>query len=163
MPDETPRVTPCLWFDGKAEEAVAFYTSLIPQSHIDSVIRYTSEMPGGSPGQVMVVEFTLGGVKYMALNGGPAFSFTPAVSFVVNCDSQGELDRIWGALVDEGKPMQCGWLTDRYGLAWQIVPRSIARMMKSDDPEQRNRVMNALMPMVKIDMAALQRAYDGGA
>lgn len=155
------KIVPCLWFDGEAEEAVNLYTSLIPDSRIDRVVPYTSDMPGGKAGDAMVVEFTLGGSQYMALNGGPHYEFTPAVSLVVNCDSQQELDRIWGVLVDGGNPLQCGWLTDRYGVTWQVVPRSIADMMRNGDPSQRERVMQALMPMVKIDMGALQRAFDG--
>lgn len=155
------RIVPCLWFHRQAEEAAHLYTSLIPDSHIDRVIRFSSDMPGGKAGDVMVVEFTLGGAPCMALNGGPAFDFTPAVSLVVNCEGQQEIDRIWGVLVDGGKPMQCGWLTDRYGVTWQVVPRAIADMMRAGDERQRERVMQALMPMVKIDMDALQRAFDG--
>lgn len=148
------KITPCLWFDGKAEEAASFYISLLPDSRIETVVRG----PGGKP---MVVEFTLGGQPYLALNGEPHCQFSPAVSFIVNCDSQAEIDRLWAALLDGGRPMQCGWITDRYGLSWQIVPRALARMMKDADPTKSQRVFAAMMPMVKLDLGALEAAYDG--
>src|SRR3546814_3291695 len=115
------KITPCLWFDGKAEEAARYYTSLLPDSRIDAILPYSVETPGGKPGDVMSVEFTLAGQSYMALNGGPYFQFTPAISFFVDCADQAEVDRLWDALSDGGSTMQCGWLTDRYGVSWQIV------------------------------------------
>ena len=124
------KITTCLWFDGKAEEAARFYVSLLPDSRIDTVMPYMMEMPGGKPGDTMLVTFTLAGLSYMALNGGPHFQFSPAVSFIVNCADQAEVDRLWNTLLDGGSPMQCGWLTDRYGVSWQIVPTVLGEMMK---------------------------------
>ncbi|MFN3867789.1 MAG: VOC family protein [Hyphomicrobiaceae bacterium] len=148
------KITPCLWFDGKAEEAANFYVSLLPESRVETVVP-------GPGGKAMVVEFTLAGQPYLALNGGPYYQFSPAVSFIVNCDTQAEIDRLWAALLDGGTPMQCGWITDRYGMTWQIVPRAIAGMMKDPDREKSQRVMAAMMPMVKIDLGVLQAAYEG--
>src|SRR4051794_4388960 len=121
------KIAPCLWFDGKAEEAANYYVSLLPASRVDTVLRYAAETPGGSPGQVMSVEFTLAGSRYMALNGGPYFQFTPAISFFVSCADQAEVDRLWSALSDGGAPQRCGWITDRYGVSWQIVPEALGR------------------------------------
>src|SRR3546814_16746987 len=116
------KITPSLWFDGKAEEAARYYVSLLPDSRIDAILPYSVETPGGKPGDVMSVEFTLAGQSYMALNGGPYFQFTPAISFFVDCADQAEVDRHWAAHSDGGSTMQCGWLTDRYGVSWQLVP-----------------------------------------
>lgn len=155
------KIIPCLWFDGKAEEAANFYVSLLPDSHIDAVLPYTVETPGGKPGDVMSVEFTLAGLRYMALNGGPYFQFTPALSLFVNCADQAEVDRLWDALSAGGTPMQCGWITDRYGVSWQIVPEALGRMMKDRDTAKVRRVTEALLTMVKLDVDALERAYRG--
>jgi predicted 3-demethylubiquinone-9 3-methyltransferase (glyoxalase superfamily) len=154
-------ISPCLWFDGKAEEAATFYVSLLPDSRIDAVVPYATETPGGSPGEVMTVEFTLAGSRYTALNGGPYFQFTPAISFFVSCADQAEIDRLWNALSDGGTPQQCGWITDRYGVTWQIVPEALSGMVKDEDRARAKRVMDALLQMIKIDVAALETAYRG--
>lgn len=156
-------IAPCLWFDGKAEEAAKFYVSLLPDSRIDTVVPYTVETPGGSPGDVMLVEFTLAGSRYTALNGGPSFPFTPAISLLVSCADQTEVDRLWEALSDGGTPQQCGWITDRYGVSWQIVPEAVMRMHKDRDAARAERVMDAMMKMIKLDLATLEKAYQGEA
>jgi predicted 3-demethylubiquinone-9 3-methyltransferase (glyoxalase superfamily) len=155
------KITPCLWFDGKAEEAARFYVSLLPDSRIDAVLPYTVETPGGKPGDTMLVEFTLAGKSYMALNGGPYYEFTPALSLFVSCNDQAEVDRLWNALSDGGTPMQCGWITDRYGVSWQIVPTELHRMLADPDQAKAQRAMQALLGMVKLDFEALRRAYAG--
>ncbi|WP_445501976.1 VOC family protein [Microvirga sp. G4-2] len=155
------KIAPCLWFDGKAEEAAKFYVSLLPDSHIDTVLPYTVETPGGKPGDVMLVEFTLAGSSYTALNGGPYFQFTPAISLFVSCVDQAEVDRLWNALLEGGTPMECGWITDRYGVSWQIVPEALVRMIKDKDSAKVRRVMEAMMTMVKLDVATLEQAYRG--
>jgi predicted 3-demethylubiquinone-9 3-methyltransferase (glyoxalase superfamily) len=155
------KITTCLWFDGKAEEAARFYVSLLPDSRIDSIVRYSMDMPGGSAGDVMLVTFTLAGVDYMALNGGPIYQFTPAVSFCVRCADQAEIDRLWDALCDGGAPGRCGWLKDRYGVSWQIVPAAIGEMMNSKDATKIRRMTETMLPMSKIDVAALRNAFDG--
>jgi predicted 3-demethylubiquinone-9 3-methyltransferase (glyoxalase superfamily) len=154
-------IAPCLWFDGKAEEAARFYVSLLPDSRIDSVVPYYFEAPGGKPGDVMMVEFTLAGQSYLALNGGPAFQFTPAVSLCVSCEDQAEIDRLWDALCDGGAPGRCGWLTDRYGVSWQIVPKMATEMMKGKNAEKIRRTFATLMTMNKFDLEALRKAFDG--
>jgi predicted 3-demethylubiquinone-9 3-methyltransferase (glyoxalase superfamily) len=156
-------IAPCLWFDGKAEEAATFYVSLLPGSRIDAIVPYTTETPGGSQGGVMVVEFTLAGSRYIALNGGPYFQFTPAISLFVSCADQAEVDRLWNALSDGGTPQQCGWITDRYGVSWQIVPEALMRMHKDKDAARAKRVMDAMMKMIKLDIATLEKAYAGPA
>ncbi len=153
------KITPFLWFDGQAEEAAAFYTSLFPNSRIDSVSRYTEAGPG-EPGTAMVVAFTLNGQAFSAINGGPEFHFTPAISFYVNCETQEEVDRLWERLTDGGRPDQCGWLTDRYGLSWQIVPTALPELLSQPDPVKAQRVMQAMLQMTKLDIAALQRASE---
>jgi predicted 3-demethylubiquinone-9 3-methyltransferase (glyoxalase superfamily) len=155
------KIKPCLWFDGKAQEAAEFYVSLLPDSRIDAVLPYTIETPGGKPGDVMLVEFTLAGEGYLALNGGRYFEFTPAVSLFVNCTDQAEVDRLWDALSGGGSPLQCGWITDRYGVSWQIVPEALSTMMKDEDPSKVRRVMEAMLQMVKLDAGALEAAYRG--
>lgn len=153
------RVTPCLWFDGQAEEAVRFYVSLLPDSRIDAVVPYSAETPGGKPGETMVVEFTLAVQSYLALNGGPYYQFTPAVSFAIACKDQAEIDRLWADLLaDGGAAQQCGWLTDRFGLSWQIVPQELFAMMK--DKARAKAVTEAMLTMVKLDIAALRCAYE---
>jgi predicted 3-demethylubiquinone-9 3-methyltransferase (glyoxalase superfamily) len=155
------KITPCLWFDGKAEEAARFYVSLLPDSLIDAVLPYTVETPGGKPGDAMLVEFTLAGESYMALNGGPYFQFTPAISLFVSCTDQAEVDRLWNALLDGGTPMQCGWITDRYGISWQVVPAAFVAMIKDKDTAKVRRVTEAMLQMTKLDVDQLEKAYNG--
>jgi predicted 3-demethylubiquinone-9 3-methyltransferase (glyoxalase superfamily) len=155
------KIFPFLWFDYQAEEAVMFYTSIFKNSKIGSVSRYGDAGPGPK-GSVMVMEFELDGQKFTALNGGPIFKFTPAISFFVNCESQDEVDHYWEALSEEGEKGQCGWLTDKYGLSWQIVPTALGQLMGDPDPEKAGRVTEAMLKMTKIDIAELQRAYHGG-
>lgn len=154
-------ISPCLWFDGQAEEAARFYAALLPDSRIDHVTTAPIDTPGGPAGQVLLVEFTLAGRSYQALNGGPHYRFTPAVSFSVLCEDQAEVDRLWTALTEGGREVQCGWLEDRYGLSWQIVPKALGEVMRGGDAARSGRVMAALMTMVKIDIATLRHAYDG--
>ncbi|MGD9854182.1 MAG: VOC family protein [Planctomycetaceae bacterium] len=151
-------ITPCLWFDSNAEEAVTFYTSLIPNSRIVATTRYCEGAPLPA-GTIMTVSFELNGRPFLALNGGPQYHFTPAISLMVPCDDQGEIDRLWDALLDGGEAQQCGWLTDRYGLCWQIVPAILLQLV-SGDAARCSRVMQALWSMVKLDIAALQHAAD---
>ena len=155
------KITPCLWFDGKAEEAARFYVSLLPDSRIDAVLPYIVETPGGQPGETMLVEFTLAGESYMALNGGPYFQFTPAISLFVSCNDQAEVDRLWNALLDGGTPLECGWVTDRYGVSWQIVPAVLGAMMKDKDTAKVRRVTEAMLQMIKLDVDQLEKAYNG--
>jgi predicted 3-demethylubiquinone-9 3-methyltransferase (glyoxalase superfamily) len=156
------KIKPCLWFNGQAEEAARFYVSLLPESSIDSIARAPADYPGGQSGRVLLVEFTLAGQLYQALNGGPQFPFTEAVSLSVSCADQEEVDRLWNALTaDGGKPIQCGWLKDKYGLSWQIVPEAMGRLMKEGDVAQSARVFEAMMKMVKFDIAELERAFRG--
>lgn len=154
------KVTPFLWFDDKAEEAMRFYTSVFPDSKAGTVTRYGEAGPGPK-GSVMTATFTLFGQEFIALNGGPLFPFTPAVSFVVNCDTQREVDDYWEKLSAGGKTQQCGWLTDRFGLSWQIVPTAMGRLMEGGDAARSNRVMKAMLGMTKLDIAALEEAYQG--
>lgn len=155
------KIAPCLWFDGEAEEAASFYVSLLPDSRIDRVQRNVVDAPGGRAGTVLVVEFTLAGQRFLALNGGRRFAYTHAVSFQIDCADQAEVDRLWDALLQGGEAEQCGWLRDRYGVPWQITPGVLGRMLGDADIAKAQRVMQALLQMVKIDIAALQRAYDG--
>jgi predicted 3-demethylubiquinone-9 3-methyltransferase (glyoxalase superfamily) len=155
-----PKVSTCLWFDTQAEDAAKFYVSLLPNSRITSLSRYGKgeRMPEGT---VLVVTFELAGTEFMALNGGPLFKFSEASSMVVHCDSQAEIDRLWSAfLVGGGKEQQCGWLKDRYGLPWQIVPTKLRTMMQDTDQKKTDRVMAALMQMVKLDLPKLEAAYN---
>ena len=151
------RITPFLWFDHQAEEAVAFYTSVFKDSRVDAVIRYGDTGPGPK-GSVMTMAFELDGQKFVALNGGPHFKFTEAVSFVVDCESQQEVDEYWGKL-STGRDEQCGWLKDKYGLSWQIVPRVLIEMLRDKDAARAQRVMKAMLQMKKIDIAGLEDAY----
>ena len=154
------RITPFLWFDNQAEEASRFYTSVFKNSKIKETSHYTGEEPSGEKGSVMTVSFELDGEEFVALNGGPEFKFTEAVSFVINCDTQEEIDYYWNKLTaDGGKEVHCGWLQDKYGLSWQVVPTKFAEWTK--DRAGFQRVMRALMPMKKLDLAALQAAYTG--
>jgi predicted 3-demethylubiquinone-9 3-methyltransferase (glyoxalase superfamily) len=151
----------CLWFDKQAEEAANFYVSLLPNSRIDGVNRSPADYPNGKAGDVLVVEFTLDGRRFMALNGGPNFKFDEAVSMVVTTDGQAETDHYWDALIaDGGEPSMCGWLKDRFGLSWQVTPKQLPRLLGDPDPARAKRAMEAMMNMVKIDIAALERAAD---
>ena len=154
------KITPCLWFDNQAEEAVHFYASIFRDVKIGSTARYSEGLPG-TPGTVMTVNFSLFGQEFIALNGGPHFRFNEAVSFVVHCKGQEETDYYWNALTRDGKEAQCGWLKDKFGVSWQIVPEEFLALMQSGDAEKTQRVMKALMSMRKIDIAALERAYNG--
>jgi len=149
-----PRITPFLWFDDQAEEAATFYTALFPSSKILKVVRR-------GDGSALTVDFELGGQKFVGLNGGPAHSFTEAVSFVVNCETQEEVDRYWEQLSAGGKEQPCGWLKDRYGLSWQVVPTVLVELLNDSDPEKSQRVMSALMQMSKIEIEPLRGAYEG--
>ena len=154
------RVTPCFWFDDNSEEAANFYTSIFKNSKITQVSRYGEGAPGPK-GKVMVVTFQLDGQDFMALNGGPQFKFSEAISMAVNCKDQDEIDYYWEKLIEGGKASQCGWLKDKFGLSWQIVPAIIGELMTDTDPARRDRVMQAVMQMVKPDIAAMKRAADG--
>lgn len=156
-----PKITTCLWFDSRAEEAAKFYVSLFPNSKIERVSHYPEGAPAPA-GSVMTVEFNLAGHQFIALNGGPYFKLTEAVSVSVACESQAEIDRLWEKLTaDGGQESQCGWLKDKYGLSWQIFPSFMPHLMCDPDPAKGKRVMQAMMGMVKLDIAALQRAADG--
>jgi len=155
------RITPFLWYAKEAEEAAAFYVSIFPDSRINRVVSMPSESPSGPPGSVKIVDFVLFGQEFVAMTAGPLDPFNHAVSFVVNCKDQPEIDRYWDALLDGGTPEQCGWLKDRYGLSWQIVPTVLGEMMAERDPAKAKRASDAMMKMVKIDIAALQKAFAG--
>jgi predicted 3-demethylubiquinone-9 3-methyltransferase (glyoxalase superfamily) len=156
-----PTLFPCLWFDGNAEEAADFYTTLLPDSHVDKVWRSPAETPAGPPGIVLTVDFTVGGQRFQGLNGGPDFTFNEAVSFVIGCDDQAEVDRLWDALTaNGGEPGPCGWLKDRFGLSWQIVPRRLDELLDDPDPGRARRAMEAMLQMGKIEVAALEHAAD---
>ncbi|HET9310550.1 MAG TPA: VOC family protein [Actinomycetota bacterium] len=153
---------PCLWFDGTAEEAATFYTTLLPESHVDKIWRSPADTPSGPAGMVLTVDFTLAGQRFQGLNGGPEFTFNEAVSFVIECEDQAEVDRLWDALTTNGgEPGPCGWLKDRFGLSWQIVPRRLGELVEDPDPERARRAMEAMLEMGKIDVAELERAADG--
>lgn len=154
------KITPFLWFDDKAEEAMNFYVSVFKNSKILGITRYGDAGPRPA-GSVMTANFVLDGQEFVALNGGPEFTFSPAISFVVHCANQDEVDELWTKLSTGGKEVQCGWLEDRYGLSWQIVPNILIEMMKDPDPVKANRVMQAMLQMVKIDIQDLKRAYEG--
>jgi predicted 3-demethylubiquinone-9 3-methyltransferase (glyoxalase superfamily) len=154
-----PKITPFLWFDTQAEEAAAFYSSIFENSRVGNVSRYGDGGPGPK-GTAMVVEFQLEDVPFIALNGGPHYKFTEAVSFSVACENQEELDYFWGKLSDGGKEGQCGWLKDKFGLSWQVVPARMGQLMRSPDPVKSKRAMEAMLKMKKIDIAALERARD---
>ena len=153
-------ITPFLWFDGKAEEAANFYVSIFKNSRITGVNRYGNAGPGPK-GAVMIVTFELDGEKFIALNGGPQYTFTPAISFVVNCETQQEVDHHWEKLSAGGEQVQCGWLRDKYGVSWQIVPAALGRLMSDPDPAKSARVMRAMLKMIKLDIASLERAHAG--
>ncbi len=153
-----------LWYDDQAEEAAEFYTSLFEDSRIVSIARYPEsavEVSGKPAGSVMTVLFELAGQQYIALNGGSDFKFNEAISLLVNCDTQAEIDKLWSALTEEGEEGPCGWLKDKYGLSWQITPTKLNNMLQGEDPEADNRVMTAMLDMKKIDIATLERAQRG--
>jgi predicted 3-demethylubiquinone-9 3-methyltransferase (glyoxalase superfamily) len=151
------KITPCLWFDTQAEEAAAFYTSIFKNSHILYITRYGEAGPGPQ-GSVMTVTFELDGHQFVALNGGPQFTFNEAISFQVSCKTQDEVDEFWAKLSEGGEQSQCGWLRDRYGVSWQIVPTRLIELIDDPDPEKSQRVMRAMLGMRKIDIAALEQA-----
>lgn len=157
---DIPKISPFLWFDNNAEEAIDYYTSIFKNSKRFDVSRYGEGGPGPA-GSVMVAAFELEGQRFTALNGGPLFKFNEAVSFVVNCDSQDEIDEYWEKLSAGGEPGQCGWLKDRFGLSWQIVPTILPELMQTRDAEKTSRVMAALMQMTKLEIDGLQRAFEG--
>jgi predicted 3-demethylubiquinone-9 3-methyltransferase (glyoxalase superfamily) len=156
------KISPCLWFDGQAEEAAQFYTQLFPDSRIDNVSRSASDNPSGKKGDVLTVNFTLRGVPFVGLNGGPEFRFNEAVSFVIDCEDQAEVDRYWEALIDGGGEYgPCGWLKDRFGLSWQVVPTRLYELLESPDRGGAQRAMEAMLQMSKIDVAELEAAFEG--
>jgi predicted 3-demethylubiquinone-9 3-methyltransferase (glyoxalase superfamily) len=157
------RITTNLWFDGQAEEAAHFYTSIFENSKIGKIARYGdagAEVSGQKKGSVMTVEFELDGHEFVGLNGGPLFQFNESISFIVNCETQEEVDRYWERLSEGGSEVQCGWLKDKFGVSWQIVPTVLGELMSDPDPEKSQRVMKAMLQMKKLDIEALQRAYE---
>jgi len=158
------KITPCLWFNNKADEAAEFYVSLFKNSRVESISRYDAngaEASGMPEGSVMTVKFIIDGEEFLGLNGGPMFNFTPAISFIVNCGTQEEIDRLWDKLSEGGEKSMCGWLQDKYGISWQIVPAVLGELMSDPDPEKSARVMRAMLKMTKLDIRALERAYNG--
>jgi predicted 3-demethylubiquinone-9 3-methyltransferase (glyoxalase superfamily) len=156
------KITPFLWFDNQAEEAVNFYVSLFKNSKINSIKRYGDAGPGPK-GSVMIVTFQLEGQDFIALNGGPTFKFTPALSLYVDCETQAEVDQLWEKLSEGGRKDRCGWLQDKYGLSWQIIPRALQQLMSDPDPKKSANVMKAMLQMDKIVIEELRRAYDKAA
>lgn len=154
------KITPFLWFNNQAEEAMNFYVSIFKDSKVLSVTRYGDAGPGPK-GSVMVANFEIEGQQFTALNGGPTYTLTPAISFVVHCKTQEEVDWYWEKLSAGGQKIQCGWLADKFGLSWQVVPNALLEMLQDKDPEKSNRVMKAMLEMTKIDIARLKLAYEG--
>jgi predicted 3-demethylubiquinone-9 3-methyltransferase (glyoxalase superfamily) len=154
------KITPFLWFDDNAEEAANFYVSVFKNSKILNVARYNDAGPGPK-GSVMTVEFELNGVEFVALNAGPRFKFTEAISFVVNCETQEEVDYYWEKLSEGGEKSRCGWLKDKFGLSWQVTPTILGKLMADKDPEKAKRVMETMLQMDKLNIEPLQRAYEG--
>jgi predicted 3-demethylubiquinone-9 3-methyltransferase (glyoxalase superfamily) len=155
-----PKITTSLWFDNNAEEAMNHYVSIFKNSKVLGVTRYDAAGPD-SASSVLVCDFQLEGSEFVAFNGGPMFKFSEAISMVVNCDSQAEVDQMWDKLCEGGSPSQCGWLKDKFGLSWQIVPRVLVELLQDPDPKKSKRVMQAMLQMGKIDIAALRRAHEG--
>jgi len=153
------KMSTCLWFNGQAEAAMDFYVSIFKNAKKTDVLRWGDVGPGPK-GSVLTCSFELDGREFVALNGGPEFKFTPAISLVVNCETQAEVDHYWDKLLDGGKPMECGWLTDKFGISWQVTPTMLPRLLMDKDTAKANRVMAAMMKMVKLDIAALQQAAD---
>jgi predicted 3-demethylubiquinone-9 3-methyltransferase (glyoxalase superfamily) len=147
------KITLCLWFDGQADEAARFYTGIFKNSRIKKV--------GHAQGKVLTVQFTLAGQEFLALNGGPLYKFTPAISLIVNCKTQKEVDRMWDKLSAGGREVKCGWVTDKFGVSWQVVPTVLGKLMSDPDPARSGRVMQALLQMEKLDIKALKKAYAG--
>ena len=157
---ERTKIYPFFWYAKEAEEAAKFYASVFPNSRVDRVVTMQSESPSGPPGSVKVVDFTLFGQKFQAMTAGPHHDFNDAISMVVECDDQAELDRYWSALLSNGgQPQACGWLSDRFGLRWQIVPAALVKMMADPDPVRSKRVSDAMLQMIKLDIAELEKAY----
>ena len=157
------KITPFLWFDNQAEEAAKFYVSIFKNSKIRRIVHYGeagAEASGRAKGTVMTVEFQLEGLNFVALNGGPVFTFSPAISFAVDCKSQKEVDELWEKLSADPEAEQCGWLKDKYGVSWQIIPTALAKMLQDKDPKKSERVMKAMLQMKKIDIKTLQEAYE---
>jgi predicted 3-demethylubiquinone-9 3-methyltransferase (glyoxalase superfamily) len=154
------KITPFLWFDNQAEDAARFYVSIFKNSRILGISRYGEAGPGPA-GSVMTVRFELNGQEFIALNGGPHFKFTEAISFSIDCKTQDEVDEFWEKLSEGGEPGRCGWIKDKYGLSWQVNPTALGQMLSDPDQEKAKRVMGAMLHMDKIDIAALQRAHDG--
>lgn len=157
-------ISACLWFDGQAEQAARFYTSIFPDSGIDEVARASADTPSGPKGSVLTVSFRLNGQPFVGLNGGPDFTFSEAISFVVDCEDQAEVDRYWEALTaDGGSPGPCGWLKDRFGVSWQVVPVRLRELINGPDASGSERAMKAMLQMSKLEVAGLERAYAGTA
>ncbi|OBX35921.1 3-demethylubiquinone-9 3-methyltransferase [Halomonas elongata] len=156
------RITPFLWFDGQAEEAASFYVSVFPDSRIERVVRAPTDTPSVPVGEVLLVEFILDGARYAGLNGGPDVPFNQAVSLHIDCADQAEVDHYWESLSEGGRKIQCGWLQDRWGLHWQVVPTRMHELLNDPDPERARRAMEAMMQMEKLIIADLERAADGG-
>jgi predicted 3-demethylubiquinone-9 3-methyltransferase (glyoxalase superfamily) len=154
------KIIPFLWFDTEAEEAARFYASIFPNSKIGRIARY-SEVGPGPAGSVMTIQFELDGQSFVGLNGGPMYKFSPAVSFQIDCKDQAEVDHYWNALAAGGREIQCGWVTDRFGLSWQVVPEALPRLMSDPDPAKARRVAAAMMKMIKLDVAKLEAAAAG--
>jgi predicted 3-demethylubiquinone-9 3-methyltransferase (glyoxalase superfamily) len=158
------KITPVLWFDGQAEEAANFYVTLFDNSRVDNIWRSPSDTPSGPAGTVLTVDFTLFGQHFQGLNGGPDFQFNEAISFMVDCEDQAEVDRLWTTLTSNGgEESVCGWLKDRFGVSWQIVPRRMTELFNDPDPKRAKRAMDAMLKMVKLDVAELERAADEAA
>lgn len=160
MSQQLQKITPFLWFDTQAEEAVKFYASIFKNSSVGA-ITYYSELGPGPKGSVMTIGFQLEGQQFVALNGGPHFKFTEAISFVVNCQTQEEVNHFWEKLAEGGQEVQCGWVKDKFGVSWQIIPAVLPTLFQGDDPERTKRVMHAMLQMKKLDIAALEKAYRG--
>jgi predicted 3-demethylubiquinone-9 3-methyltransferase (glyoxalase superfamily) len=161
MPVTTQKITPCLWFDSQAEEAAKFYASVFKNSKIGKISRYGKEgfeIHGRTAGTVMTVEFEIDGQKFVALNGGPHFRFNEAVSFQIHCDTQQEIDYFWSKLGEGGREQPCGWLKDKFGLSWQVIPKALPEMLMDENSDKAQRVMRSMLQMRKIDLAALKRA-----
>lgn len=162
MSKPTAKIIPHLWYSKEAEEAARFYASVFPDSRVDRVTKLAAESPSGPPGSVAVVEFTLCGQAFMAISAGPHDTFNDAISFLVNCDTQAEIDRYWNAILEAGgRPQACGWIIDRYGLRWQISPTALGEWMADRDPEKAKRVAAEMLEQVKFDIAKLEAAYNG--
>lgn len=154
------KITPCLWFDGQAEEAMHYYLSIFKNSSVKNILRFSKAGPGPE-GSVLSVTFELNGQEFIGLNGGPAYTFSPAISFFIHCDTQAEVDELWHKLSEGGGKERCGWVWDKFGVSWQIVPTRLGEMLSDPDPEKANRVMHAMLQMDKLDIAIMEKAYNG--